>query len=327
MIVFAALLCFAQIRGVQFGATATPATVYVGQQVSYDASMQANARAQSSFLAPPQYVPPAVKGATLYDFPFDTLTSIHDVQVSGLTFKAYTYHRALFPLAPGVDTIPPATLVYTIIDPNDPYTSLVDSLHSTRQLITVLPLPVAGRPPDFTGAVGQFTVTMRPDSGAIFNVGTTFTLLATVTGIGNIDLLPRPTLHIPWATIVPTPVEPVHWDSTGTMVHGTKEFRWLVTPNAGGPQTIPTVTYPYFDPTTHQYVTAQTTATPVTVTGGTGKAMSAKTDTLAATPFPWLMQFVTSHLVVVIGIVVLILIGLGVWLLRSRSDDESDEEW
>jgi hypothetical protein len=326
MLAFATLLLFAQVHGVEFRAAVTPETVYVGQQVSYDATMQANVRAQMSFLAPPQYLPPTVNGATLYDFPFDTLTSIHDVTVSGLTFKAYTYRRALFPLAPGIDTIPPATLVATLPDPDNPYVAIVDSLHSTPQRITVLPLPVAGRPPGFTGAVGQFAVTMQPDSNAVFQVGKTVGLQVTVTGTGNIDLLPRPSLTIPWATVVPTPVEPVHWDSThGPDVHGSKTFRWLVTPRRGGAQVIPAIQYPYFDPATKHYVTAQAAALPATVTGGTaGLPLSFPGDTLATTPFPTLLRFVQTHLVLILGLVVLIVGGMTVLFVRRYSHADDD---
>jgi hypothetical protein len=323
MLAFATLLLFAQVHGVEFRAAVTPETVYVGQQVVYDATMQANVRAQMSFLAPPQYLPPTVTGATLYDFPFDTLTSIHDVTISGLTFKAYTYHRVLFPLAAGIDTVPPATLIYTLPDPNNPYVATVDSLHSTPQRITVLPLPTIGRPPGFTGAVGQFTVIMQPDSNAVFHVGATIGLQVTVTGTGNLDLLPRPSLTIPWASVVPTPVEPVHWDSThGPDVQGSKTFRWLVTPRRGGAQVIPTVQYSYFDPTTQQYLVTQASAMTVTVTGGT--ILTADT-TLAATPFPRLLQFFRTHLLLDL-VAVLLLAGLIVRLIIwTRSAGEEDD--
>lgn len=323
MIALCSIVLFAQVHGVQFSAAVSPKTVYVGQQVSYDAAMRANVLAQTSFQAPPEYSPPDIKGVTLYDFPFDTLKSIHDVQVSGLTFKEYTYHRAIFPLTPGVDTIPPAVLTYTLPNEADPYAPQIDSLTSARLTFTVLPLPTTGRPPDFTGAVGTYTIAMHPDSQAVFHVGTSFVLHAIVTGTGNIDLLPRPTLTIPWATVVPT-TEQVHWDSTGALVHGTKEFLWLVTPNGGGPRAIPALQYSYFNPDTKQYAAAQAPAITVTVAGGRpGGALTQPADTATAnTPFPMLVRAIRTHLVLSILVVVLILAGLVTLFVRARHHDE-----
>ena len=314
------VLLFAQISSVQFGATVTPNTVYIGQQVSFDANMRANVYAQTNFQTNPEYTPPDVKGVTIYDFPFDTLKSIKDVTVDGLTFKQYTYHRAVFPITPGTYTIPPAMLVYSLPNEQDAFVPKVDSLKSKPQTFTAIALPAEGKPADFSGAVGNFTIAARTDSGQVFHSGMPFVLTVTVTGDGDIDLLPAPTVQIPWAVVVKNSQEKVTWDSTSSLVHGSKQFQWLVNPQNGGQLVIPAIQYSYFDPAKKQYVNAATT--PMTlnvaggkVAGGLSKGVVAH-DSVSNSPFPVMMRAIRAHMVltIVIALIVLIII-LGIIFL------------
>ena len=314
------VLLFAQISSVQFAASVTPNTVYIGQQVSFDAYMRANVYAQTNFQTNPEYTPPDIKGVTIYDFPFDTLKSIHDVSVDGLTFKQYTYHRAVFPITPGSYTIPQAILVYSLPNEQDAFVPKVDTVRSKPQTFTAIALPTEGRPANFTGAVGDFTVAARTDSGQKFHSGMPFVLTVTVTGTGDIDLLPAPAVQIPWAVVVKNSQENVTWDSTSALVHGSKQFQWLVNPQDGGQLVIPAIQYSYFDPHKKQYVTAATTPLTLTVAGGKiagglSKGVMAH-DSVNNSPFPTMMRAIRAHMVltIVIAIVILIII-LGIIFL------------
>ena len=309
------VLLFAQISGVQFGATVSPSTVYVGQQVSFDANMRANVYAQTSFQTNPEYTPPDVKGVTLYDFPFDTLTSIRDVKVDGLTFKQYTYHRAIFPITPGSYTVPPSLLVYSLPNEQDAFVPKVDTLRSKPQTFTVLALPTEGKPADFSGAVGEYTVAIHTDSTTkTFHSGTSFVLSVVVTGVGNIDLLPAPVVQIPWATVVKNSAEQVKWDSTSMQVRGSKEFQWIVNPQTGGQLVIPAVQYNYFNPTTKQYTVATTAPMPITVAGGKISGGLAKGvvahDSVNTSPFPTMMRAIRAHMIITIIIVIVLLLAI-----------------
>ncbi len=68
-----------------------------------------------------------------------------------------------------------------------------------------------------------------------------------LSGTGNLKLLPRPALQVDWASIV-AGAERIAWDSSGTVVRGSKEFDWIVTPRIAGELALPSVRYDFFNP-------------------------------------------------------------------------------
>jgi len=321
------ILLFAQLGTVQFHASASPDTVYVGQQVSYDAATFVDDIARTRLKANPSYTPPEVRGTTVYDFPFDT-ASIRDVTIASARFRKYVYHRALFPISPGTITIPPAALQYPLPQ-DDSYDAPLRSmtLQSEEATIVVRPLPDAGRPLDFVGAVGTYVDTARVDS-ATPRVGDTFVFTVRVNGVGNINLLPRPSLAIPWATVVPGE-ERVSWDSTGTFVRGAKEFDWVVTPKLAGEMILPDVRLPYFDPAARRYAVASTTPIKVQVEppahpSAATTPTTPRNDAIGDSPFPTLWLAIRENPLVVGGIVllvILIIVGAVVLSRRNRVDE------
>lgn len=311
-----AFMLFAQIGSVQFSVSVVPDTVFVRQQVSYDAALRIRELSPPRFLKSPQYTPSDIKGVEVYAFPFDTARSIQHVTVGGVKFIQYTYHSAIFPMTAGIDTIPPSTLTYTLLNEADPYASPSTTVHTALQRVVVLPLPTQGRPSDFSGAVGAFTLTMAADSQGL-RTGNAFTVRATVNGTGDIALLQRPTLTIPWATVVSTS-DSATWDSTGTrgtLMRGSKEFRWLVTPQSGGHLTIPQMQYSYFNPATKTYATAVAAAIPLAIAGDS--VAFPTHDSLSNTAVPHLTHTIRQQLMVLIGI--LVLAGVVVWgVVRRR---------
>ena len=301
ILVLSSIVLFAQTGSVQFSVSATPGTVFVRQQISYDASLRVHEVSPPRFLTPPQYIPPDITGGDVYHFPFDTVRSVQDVTVDGVRFKQYTYHSAIFPVTAGVDTILPPTLTYTLLNPADPYLSHGSTVHGAEQRVIVLPLPIEGRPSDFSGAVGEFTIaTVAGIQG--LRTGNPFSVRVTIAGTGDLALLQPPALAIPWATVVSMP-DSIMWDSTGTLMHGFKEFHWLVTPQSGGHRTIPQIRYSYFNPTTKTYATAVAAPIPVTIAGGS--AATSENDTLAVRVFSRLLHTLRQHVILLLGIVVL----------------------
>jgi hypothetical protein len=305
--VMASFVLFAQIGSVHFSVSASPDTVYVRQQISYEASLSVRELSPPRFLASPEYTPSDIQGVEVYTFPFDTMRSVRHVTMDGVRFIRYTYRSAVFPLTAGVVTIPPSTLTYTLLDEADPYASESTTVHSAPQRVVILPLPLERRPADFSGAVGQFTITAAVDSQGL-RTGHAFDLRVTVTGAGDIALLQRPALTIPWATVVSTSAS-VMWDFTDTLMRGSKEFRWLVTPQSGGNLTIPQTRYSYFDPKTKSYVITAAAAIPLTVAGDS--VPPPRRDSLAATPFSKPMHTLRQRFMLLLG--VLVLAGATVW--------------
>jgi hypothetical protein len=141
--------------------------------------------------------------------------------------------------------------------------------------VTVLPLPVDGRPADFTGAVGQFQVAsdLTPAGGA---VGDPLTFKFTVTGKGNLSRISSDVLHdsAQWR-VYRTESKVTADDDNG--LQGFKTFSQPVVPLQAGQLTLPGVSFSYFDPETAGYVTRATPPIRVTVTPGVATAQVAAT--------------------------------------------------
>ncbi len=324
-----AILLFAQIGTVQFQTRVSPDTVFAGQQVNYDAATLVDDVARRRLRKNPIFTPADVDGVTLYDFPFDT-SAVSTVTVNGAPYRRYTYHRAIFPLLPGVYTVPPATLQYALPDGDDYFSSEHNyTANSEPAQFTAIPLPISGRPVGFLGAVGEFRDTLKTD-GSTLRVGDPFTVTMRVSGVGNLRLLARPPLQIDWATIV-AGEERVYWDSVGTVVRGSKEFDWVVTPKIAGDMVLPAVRYDFFNPTSRRYEFAMTPAVPMTVAPATGPVSDTAAtprDTIGDTPFPMLARLARNNsLVIAIGASAVAIILFGILLLgRRRSKSEDEEE-
>jgi BatD DUF11 like domain len=138
--------------------------------------------------------------------------------------------------------------------------------------LTVLPLPVAGRPADFSGAVGQFQVAseLAPAAGP---VGDPLTFKLTVTGQGNLSRVSSDGLRdSPQWRAYHTESKLTADDDTARQ--GFKTFSQPLVPRLAGQLTVPSVSFSYFDPEAGRYVTRTTLPIGVTVTpsGGPGPA-------------------------------------------------------
>ena len=295
-----------QRGGVKFTTSVSADTVYAGAQLSYDGIMRIGVAEKMCFLVPPAYTPPTMPGAVVYSMPLHARAAIRDVRVGAATFKEYRYHHVIFPLTSGLDTVSATQLRYTRLNEADPYASDSTILRSPSRAIVVLPLPAEGRPADFSGAVGAYTISIAAEASN-WRVGSGVVVRARVSGMGNVALIPRPALHIPWATVLAT-TDSIVWDSTATVARGFREFRWLVTPQSGGHHEIPAVRYSSFDPDKARYFTSTTNAIPVRVAGEPGEVRDPQA-VVSATPFPTLVRVVRQHpIVVLIGVAVVLVV-------------------
>ena len=127
----------------------------------------------------------------------------------------------------------------------------------------VLALPTNGRPPDFSGAVGTFKVSSDV-SAAQIPAGDPVTLRLHVKGEGNFDRVDSQMLDRSeqWKSYPPTSAFS-STDSTG--YQGEKTFEQPLIAAQPGEQTIPGLSFSYFDPETKSYQRAQTAPIKVTV--------------------------------------------------------------
>lgn len=218
-------------------------SVFVGQQLDYVVDVQLNAVARERLRRNPTFFPPEMPGVLAYDLALPALPR----RTGPHCFESLTYRRALFPLFAGTTTIAPASLSYSL-----PVSTSFFSREETFELRTdsvqfrAVDPPAQGRPPGYIGAVGQVSASARLASTAA-RMGDPVLLTLHLEAVGNVKLMPRPVLTLPWAAIA-LGDERVTVDSTAARVHGTKEFDWLLTPRKAGRLQVPAIRYPYFDP-------------------------------------------------------------------------------
>ena len=124
------------------------------------------------------------------------------------------------------------------------------TLHAPVQTVDVLSPPTTGQPADYNGAVGRFDVraTLTPTTGTTF---APMSLKIEVTGQGNLDRVSTTGLpsSASWKTYPP---------SAKVTDQGTKIFEQAVVPQSSGRLEIPAVSFSFFDPDRHQYLTRST---------------------------------------------------------------------
>ncbi len=142
-------------------------------------------------------------------------------------------------------------------------------LKSKPVKITVTPLPEEGKPADYTGAVGNFTIKSEIDKTSL-TTDDVANLKLTITGSGNLKLIEAPKLNLPNGI---TSLDPIIVDTiTGrtTTISGSKIITYPITPNTAGDYTIPPMAFTFYNAQTGKYVTLNTEAYKLNVKQGKG---------------------------------------------------------
>jgi len=134
---------------------------------------------------------------------------------------------------------------------------------SPPQELKVLELPAEGRPPDFHGAIGTFSITsdVSPSNA---DAGDPMTLRLRITGSGSFDRVDSTMLdHLDqWKTYPPRSSF-----NTGDPIGfgGMKTFEQPVIASKPGKQILPALSFSYFDPNARKYETARSAPLSVTI--------------------------------------------------------------
>jgi hypothetical protein len=248
---------------VSFRSLIAPETVYVGQQATYQLGVFVDERVRDR-LRRMEAMAPEMRGMLAYDP--DPQRGSYNVRFAGRRYEVHVYQRAVFPLTAGTHIVPSARLVYAV-PLSFSFFSREESfeLRSDSATVVAIEPPLAGRPPEYTGAVGSLRIETRIDTGA--RVGVPLELSVRLTGQGNVKLFPRPVVSVPWASAVPAG-EKVRLDGGLLSIRGTKEFSWVVTPQRAGRVVLPPVRYAFFDPVAEQYGVTESVPETLTVEPG-----------------------------------------------------------
>ncbi len=198
-------------------------------------------------------------------------------------FRVYTYRSTLSALKPGRLKVGPAQMEVTfaliyerrpsmpgfnrMFEPamvTEPRKATVKSSDIT---VTVLPLPDKGKPPGFTGAVGEFTLAGNASPTSL-SAGDPITVEMTITGAGNFDALTSPQIT----------------DASGWKIYPARRYNMSAPPDPGQPMSpqrqigftqvivperpvaaVPPFELSWFSPQEKKYVTQRTPPIPIVV--------------------------------------------------------------
>ncbi|UCF35532.1 MAG: protein BatD [Acidobacteriota bacterium] len=187
-----------------------------------------------------------------------------------LNGKRYTVatikQQALFPSSPGTKTIAPLELECevrlmptrrSIFDDffSDPFGRTGRYLIKSDPVeIEVIPLPTAGKPGDFAGAVGTFRLTGKLDKTQV-STNDVVTLSLRLEGTGNVRTLPNPAVTFPPGLEAYDPEVTEKIESRGNRIEGSRTYDFVLVPRAPGTHKIAPIRFSYFDPELEQYQT------------------------------------------------------------------------
>lgn len=131
-------------------------------------------------------------------------------------------------------------------------TTVRKTVSAGNKTINVKPLPEAGKPLDFTGAVGSFSFNVTTSKTEL-NASESLQAKVEVRGKGNLKLFTLPKIKLPSSLEV---YEPEHIEKISTNLSGMKGYisdTYTVVPQYKGKYPIPKVSFSYFDLKTETY--------------------------------------------------------------------------
>jgi BatD DUF11 like domain len=224
---------------------------------------------------------PSLNGFSVYDMVEPGQDHISTEKVNGKIFTVHTIRKAqLIPLQPGDVVLDPIELdnnVYLVkADGQSTRASrqglggLLDQLfHSEASgtpfnehivleskpvTIHIKPLPEEGKPADFNGAVGKYTIQSNLDTKEI-DTGDATTLSVVIKGTGNLTVINAPVIEWPEGMESYDVSNKENINKTVTPLGGTKTFSYSFICSKTGKFTIPPIKLSYFDLVSRSYKT------------------------------------------------------------------------
>lgn len=202
----------------------------------------------------------------------------------GRNYYTTVYRQfVLFPQQSGKLYIDPAQFQMTIGKPvqsDDPFDAFFNggsnvieikkSIATPKIAINVNPLP-AGKPADFSGGVGEFTVSSSINSKEL-KTNDAITIKLVISGTGNLKLISNPEIKFPEDFEVYDPKVDNQVRLTREGLTGNRVIEYLAIPRHAGTYKIPGVSFSYFDIRSKSYKTLKTEEYVVNIEKGAGNA-------------------------------------------------------
>lgn len=133
--------------------------------------------------------------------------------------------------------------------------------------INVKPLPIEGKPDDFTGAVGDFQFQVKTNRTTL-DANESLELTTKISGKGNLKLFDLPSLKLPSALEVYTPERDNQVTVQSDGMRGNIAEKYTVVPQFKGNYPIRPIMFSYFNPKTERYETLSSEELIINVANG-----------------------------------------------------------
>ena len=188
----------------------------------------------------------------------------------------------LFPQQTGKIEIPSVTFEGTVsqriasADPFDAFFNGGNVINIQKNLVTpklvidVKELP-AGKPSNFSGGVGEFTISSSINTQEL-KTNDAVTIKLVISGTGNMKLINTPEVAFPQDFEIYDPKVDNKFNLTRNGLSGNKVIEYLAIPRHAGTYTIPPIEFSYFDLKSQSYKTLKTDAYTLNVAKGEGNS-------------------------------------------------------
>ena len=245
-------------------------TVYLNEEVTLQYKIYFRANISGNEVLK---LPEAV-GCWVEEYPTARRPTVHNETINNVRYNVAEIKKvAVFPSRDGKITISPLELMVEIAVPrqrsrdplnlfddffSDPFSQVVKNKISSGTVeLTVLPLPVVGKPAGFSGLVGDFTVQSSLDRTTA-STNEAISLKVKLAGTGLLKMLDSLPLDFSPDFEVYDPKINESINKTGAVVTSSKEFEYVIIPRVPGNQKIKGITLSYFNPQSRNYKTLQT---------------------------------------------------------------------
>ncbi|MGZ3823071.1 MAG: BatD family protein [Mucilaginibacter sp.] len=198
--------------------------------------------------------------------------------VNGLKYSVATIKETvLFAEHSGDLTIDPLVMTFIVRlktpprkfmdNPFGNYQDIKYQVKSVPVIVHAAPLPDAGKPADFSGAVGHFSVYTDIDKKEL-KANETINYTFEVKGAGNLSLInaPKITPPVDFEKYDPKTTDRITVDSNG--IAGSRQFSYLLIPRHQGNYKLDLAKFTYFDPAAKRYITLPTSEFNIKVNKG-----------------------------------------------------------
>ncbi|MDP8224214.1 MAG: BatD family protein [Candidatus Lernaella stagnicola] len=207
---------------------------------------------------------PEFVGFTGHELPKSNRLNFEPETIGGQNYQRALLQRfAVFPAAVGDQALGTMRVEFRYLDSRrrggDPFFGLPMFGNARRAAadsdpvkIRVKPLPAEGKPGDFSGLVGRFSMKAELDRNQV-SAGEPFTLTMVVEGRGNIDQLKRPKIDLPAGLRIYSDKDQTDLRPSIDTISGSKTFETILLADQPGDFTIAPIVVSFFDPQTGAY--------------------------------------------------------------------------